>query len=309
LAAGSKTVGDDLLADQRHDLAHVGVVCAEHRHAVEGQPLNEVHEGLLQAAEVVAIGFHVVAVDVGDDRQHRRQQEEGGIGLVGLGDEEVTRPETRVGAGRVEPTANDECRVHATSGEDRSHQTGRRGLAMCAGNCDSLLEPHQLGEHLCPWHHRYLAGTRSDDLRIVGPDRRRDHHGVGRTDVLGGVTDDGADAELGKPPGRRAVGEIGTADRKAEIRQDLGDAAHAGTTDADEMNALDLVFHSTSSSHIRASAAVASGLARARACSAIDCNLRARQLVHSSAIASGVRSSCGSRRAAPAADRKRALSV
>ncbi|EXI76168.1 MAG: hypothetical protein AW07_00682 [Candidatus Accumulibacter sp. SK-11] len=166
-----EAVGDDLFADQRHDLAHVGVVGTEHRDTVERQALDEVHEGLLQATEVMAIGFHVVAVDIGDDRQHRRQQEERGVGLVGLGDEKVTRAEPGIGAGSVETAANDEGRVHAAFGENRGHQTGGGGLAMGSGDSDSMLQPHQLGEHLRPWHNRHLAGAGSDDLRVVGPDR------------------------------------------------------------------------------------------------------------------------------------------
>jgi hypothetical protein len=54
--------------------------------------LQEIDEGLLQALEVVAVGFHVVGVDVGDHRNHRRQEQEGGIGLVGLGHQEIALP-------------------------------------------------------------------------------------------------------------------------------------------------------------------------------------------------------------------------
>ena len=50
-----------------------GIVHAQHGHAVERQPLQEVEERLAQPAEVVAVGFHVVGVDVGDHRQHRLQ--------------------------------------------------------------------------------------------------------------------------------------------------------------------------------------------------------------------------------------------
>ena len=77
-----------------------GVVGAQHGDAVERQALQEIDEGLLQPAEVVAVGLHVVGVDVGDDRDHRRQEQEGGIRLVGLGDEEVAAAQAGVGAGR-----------------------------------------------------------------------------------------------------------------------------------------------------------------------------------------------------------------
>ena len=52
-------------------------------------------------------------------------------------------------------------------------------------------------------------------------------------------------------PARRRVaafvGQVRAADLVAEVEQHLGDAAHAGTADADEMDMFDLVLHE----HIR----------------------------------------------------------
>jgi hypothetical protein len=151
--------------------ANVGVVSAEHGHAVERQALQEIDERLLEPAEIVAIGLHVVGIDVGDDRDHRRQEQEGRIGLVGLGHQKIAGPEACVGAGGVEPAANDEGRVHAALGQNRRHQAGGGGLAVRAGDGDSLLEAHQLGKHLRTRHHRHLATARGEDFRVVGLDR------------------------------------------------------------------------------------------------------------------------------------------
>jgi hypothetical protein len=135
-----EAVADDLLGNLRHDFAHVGVVGAEHGDAVEGQALQEIDEGLLEAAEVMAVGFHVVGVDVGDDGDGRRQEQEGGIGFVGLDHDEIAGAQARIGAGGVEPAADDEGRVHATLGENRRDEARRRGLAVRAGDGDALLE-------------------------------------------------------------------------------------------------------------------------------------------------------------------------
>jgi hypothetical protein len=50
---------------------HVGIVAADHGHAVERQPVQEIEEGLFEPGEIVAVGLHVVGVDVGHDRNHR----------------------------------------------------------------------------------------------------------------------------------------------------------------------------------------------------------------------------------------------
>ncbi len=65
------------------------VVVAQHGHAVEGQVLQEIDEGLLEPREVVPVGFHVVGVDIGDHRDHGREEQEGGVGLVRLGHQEI----------------------------------------------------------------------------------------------------------------------------------------------------------------------------------------------------------------------------
>ena len=71
-----QAVADDRLGDGGHDLAHVWIVFAEDGRAVERQMLQEVDEGLLEPAEVVAVGLHVVGVDVGHHGDHRLQVKE-----------------------------------------------------------------------------------------------------------------------------------------------------------------------------------------------------------------------------------------
>ena len=68
---GIDAVGDDLLRHAGNDLPHVAVVAADHGNAIEGQAVEEIDKGLLQPAEIMAIGFHVIGIDVGDYRQHR----------------------------------------------------------------------------------------------------------------------------------------------------------------------------------------------------------------------------------------------
>src|SRR5690606_23377391 len=57
--------------------------------------------------------------------------------------------------------------------------------------------------------------------------------------VLGGVTDEDLCAEALQALGHRRGLEVGTGDLVTEVEQHLGNAAHAGTTDADEVDAAD----------------------------------------------------------------------
>ena len=220
----------------------------------------------------MAVGLHVIGVDVGHDRNHRRQEEEGRIRLVGLGDQEIALTEAGIGAGGIEAAADDEGRIDTAFGEDAGHQAGGGRLAVRAGDGDAAFESHQLGQHLRARHDRDFPFAGGDDFRIIRLDRRRDHDGIGAGDVLGGMADGDADALAFEAAGRGAGGEIGAADVEIEVGEDFGDAAHPGTADADEVNVLDLVFHLAISPQSAATSAVASGLARLRAFSAISCS-------------------------------------
>ena len=100
-----------------------------------------------------------------------------------------------------------------------------------------------------------VALARGDHFRVVVLDRGRHDHGVGAGDVArrhGRSTTRTPIA--GQPARRRAVGEVGTADLEALVGQHLGDAAHAGAADADEVDVFDFVFHfahSPRSMHLR----------------------------------------------------------
>ena len=171
------------LAIAGSDLAHVGVVDAQHRDAVERQPLREIDERALQPREVVAVRLHVIGVDVGDHGQRRRQVEERRVGLVGLGDEEIALAEARVRIRRQQAAADDERRIEAALRQHRGDQARRRRLAVRAGDRDALLQAHELGQHQRARHDRHAALARRDDFGIVGGDRGRHDDRIGAGDI------------------------------------------------------------------------------------------------------------------------------
>ncbi|MNN22091.1 hypothetical protein D3C81_1354350 [compost metagenome] len=96
-----KPVAHHGLGHERQDLAHVGVVDAQHGDAVERQALREFDERLLEPGKVVPVGVHVVGIDIGDDLDDREQVQERGIRFVGLGHDEIAGAQARVGAGGI----------------------------------------------------------------------------------------------------------------------------------------------------------------------------------------------------------------
>ncbi len=243
LGIGSGAVGDDGLGYQRHDRAHMRVIGAQHGRAVERQSLGELDEGRLQAREIVPVGFHVVGVDIGDDGDHRLQVEEGGVGFVGLHHDEVARAQFRIGTRAGEAAADHEGGVQTTFCQHTGNQAGGGGLAMRAGNRHALLQAHQFGQHEGARYHRNAGGTRGLHFRIVAGDCRGNDDSVGAQHVASSMPFVDGRAQRLEPTRGRIEGQVGAADAIAQVEQHLGDAGHAGTTDADEMNVFDLVLH------------------------------------------------------------------
>src|SRR5262249_49297404 len=80
-----------------------GVVEAEHGRAVERDLVHEAQEGLLDVREV-AVGVEVLAVDVRDHGDGRRQLQERAVGLVGLRDHVLAAAQASARAQHAEPS-------------------------------------------------------------------------------------------------------------------------------------------------------------------------------------------------------------
>ena len=129
--------------------------------------LGEIHERLLEAVEIVAVGFHVVLVDIGNDRQNGIEHQEGSVGLVRLGNQEITRTEACIGSCSFQSAADHEGRIHAGLGQDAGDEAGCCGLAMGAGDGNALLEAHQFSQHHGARYDGRVVFTCGDHFRVV----------------------------------------------------------------------------------------------------------------------------------------------
>src|SRR5438046_6648365 len=102
---------------------------------------------------------------------------------------------------------------------------------MRAGDGDRPFQPHQLGQHLGAPDDRQPAGSRRDDLWIVGLDRGGDYDDLSAVEIFGAVADRDRDAEIDEPAGIGAFGEVAALHAVAEIVQDLGAAAYGEAGD------------------------------------------------------------------------------
>jgi hypothetical protein len=166
-----KAVAGDGAGHALQDVAHGGTVHTQDRRAVERHAVQEIDKRALEPAEVVAVGLHVVGVDVGHHGHHGQQVQERCVGLVGLDHDVVAAAQLGVGACAVELAADHKGRVQARLGQHAGHQAGGSGLAVGAGNGDALLQAHQLRQHERAGHHGNFFLARGQHLGVVWRDR------------------------------------------------------------------------------------------------------------------------------------------
>src|SRR5215471_8632504 len=126
------------------------------------------------------------------------------------------------------------------------------------------------------------------------------------------VADRDAHAEVREAARHRACDKIGTRNLITLRCQHLGNAAHPGAANADEVDAFDLVLHRVGvprAMHASATRSAASGRATRLAASAISSSEARVHDASRSASRSGVSSTCGIFIAAPASTRNCALAL
>ena len=142
-----------------------GVVGAGDERAVVaeavGEPLERLDHLLGRAVVVEVVGLHV-----GDDRDLGGVDEEGGVGLVGLGDEDLAAALVPVRPRPHQLAAQRERGVEAGLLQQHGEHRRRRGLAVGPGHRDRAVPEQQRLQRLGPVQHggAALAGPASSTL-------------------------------------------------------------------------------------------------------------------------------------------------
>jgi len=210
------------------------VVSANNDRAKDRSTVGEGGEGQPQFL-LAPIAVEMLGLEVGNHSQMRRQLEEGSIVLIGLAYQERRITDPGVGTEEVRSTTDDDRRVGAGRRQEVTDDGSGRGFAMGAGNCNSSLEPHQLGEHFRPPHNRQPPLRRRHQLRIFFRHSGGDDQRIDTLEVTRLVTVVDLRTEFGQSPRPLIVREITAAHRQALGKQHLGDAAHADPTDTHQV--------------------------------------------------------------------------
>ena len=181
----------------------------------------------------------MVAVDIRHDDRHRLQKQERSIALVRLRDEVSPRAEPGVAAFALQQPTDHIGGIQPGVLENRRDQAGRGRLAVGAGNRDTVPITHEFAKHRRPRHHGHAPLTRQGDLGIVLADGGGDHDDVGAARPVAVMADVDRNTLFRKTfrIGRAHV--IRTRNGITLVHEDFRDTAHAGTADADKVNALD----------------------------------------------------------------------
>ena len=174
----------------RHDIAiahqtahrlNFGMIDAQDRRAIEGDIVDELHEGGLHPVEI-AIMVEMFGIDIGDDRDRPVEAQEAAIALVGLHHHPVAIAHSRVRSVLFDDAAVDDGGIDIAAIEQCGDHAGGRCLAMRPRHRDSGFQPHQFGQHFRTAHHGDAVFERVGDFGIGalhrrgGDDDRRAHH-------------------------------------------------------------------------------------------------------------------------------------
>ena len=139
--------------------------------------------------------------------------------------------------------ADEDRRIESRLFEDRGDHRRGRGLAVRAGDADGALLVDDRAEHLGALHDRGCRCARAaSSSALLAFDRGGDDDEI---DARRGARDRGRWRRRRRGWRRSSVAaerfEVASGDGDSRLRQDLGDATHSDSADADEMNGPNLI--------------------------------------------------------------------
>ncbi|CCJ84366.1 hypothetical protein BN133_743 [Cronobacter dublinensis 582] len=235
----AETISGNLTADARQQLADHRIVNTHHRTAIKRQVVQEVNKRLFQVLEVAMVRVHVVSFDIGDDGHHRLQMQERGVAFVGFGNQIPAVTETRMRPRRFHQPAVDESRVQPGFSINTRHHRGSRCLAMRTCDGDAVAKTHQLRQHLRAANHRNARLVGRHNFRVIRRNCAGDHDHARVQHVLRTVVEINRGAKRRQLLRDSVRRQIRPADLVAFVSQHFRNAAHTGAADANEVNVPD----------------------------------------------------------------------
>src|SRR5208283_395715 len=221
-------------------LADRGVVETHDRETIKGDIFDKSAEGCLDRLESPEM-IEMFWIDIGDDRDFGGKLKESAIAFVGFDHHPIAAAEPRIGSIRVDDPAVDDGRIEFARFEQRRDKGCRGRLAMRPGDGDTMLQPHEFGEHFRAANDGQALLPRGDEFRVIALDRGRDHDDFRRAEMLGVMADMNQSALAPQPQDIGALGSVRALDPVAEIEENLGDAGHAYAANSYEMDGAEFI--------------------------------------------------------------------
>ena len=171
------------------------MIGAHHRKPIEWQVFDEGLERAFDLLEI-AVKIEMFGIDIGDNGNGGGKAQKTAVGLIGFHHHPFSGAKPRIGAVDIDNPAIDDRRIKATALQKRSHHCCGGSFAMCSGNRDRTLQPHQFGKHFGTPHNRQTKRARGGEFRIVGFHRRRVDHDLRVRQVVGFVSNGHRNSEF-----------------------------------------------------------------------------------------------------------------
>src|SRR6185503_9409096 len=226
-----EAVSNDLGAGWEPNRSRTGIVVAQdNRRGVA----HELREGRLDVLQI-AIDVEVIGFDVGDHRDGWREREERPIILVGFDHEQLVGTVTQIAVPLGDTSAGDSRRFEAGCGERRRRHHSGGGFPVRPRDTHHTTVGDGATQCLRPAGDGYSELSRAHELGVILGHGRRHDQLASAVDVLRTVPRCDLDT---KGPEILAPAGIGVAagNRDAAPRQKLGERAHPGAGDSDEMD-------------------------------------------------------------------------
>ena len=184
------------------------------------------------------VAIQMIGFDVRHDLDRRRIVQERTIRLVGLGDEHIPAAQVRTGTQLRQNATHSHRRIQpARRQPDRQH-AGRRRLSVRTGDADETHTRSRQRESLRPVNHQLTALASNRQLRVVFADRGRHHDHGARVHVRGIMPDEDTHTHRAQVVKNRRILAVRARHGRATRREQLGDDAHAGASDANQMETI-----------------------------------------------------------------------
>ena len=180
----------------------------------------------------------MIRLDIGDDHPVGIELHERPVTLVGLDHQEWTLPDRSPGAQIAKVATHDERWVEAGAAERGGQHRRGGGLAMRSGHGNRLPRSGDRSQDLSPAQNRDSLSTSLDELGVVGRYRCGVGDDLSFSDVFGTMTDRNRGATIDQAVQGRRPRQIRAGHQVARSDQDLGDGAHAGPTDPEDVDSL-----------------------------------------------------------------------